>query len=286
MLGRRRGLLLAPGGLALAGAPPPIPASAAPAAPPLPPAPSVTLPMRFERGGTFVVDFELDGRPHSGVVDTGSPFLTVSGRCGEVAREWGCIPSSVDSQARRARRQYPPTYEVYGLQEDSLTDWLSGDVVLRGWGGEAEELVRMPGLTYGASEGFRNREGSYGGNSAAPMFGLVRDVAEGIRPSFMSQAGFPGFAVDFERRALTLGRLPDRGAEAGQRTLELVDLRPWGAPAREYACRVERLVVSGTARGRRRRMGLPAAATDNDGDAPGEGERVRRRRRPSDLRHL
>ena len=194
--------------------------------------------------------------------------------------------ASVDSQARRARRQYPPTYEVYGLQEDSLTDWLSGDVVLRGWGGEAEELVRMPGLTYGASEGFRNREGSYGGNSAAPMFGLVRDVAEGIRPSFMSQAGFPGFAVDFERRALTLGRLPDRGAEAGQRTLELVDLRPWGAPAREYACRVERLVVSGTARGRRRRMGLPAAATDNDGDAPGEGERVRRRRRPSDLRHL
>ena len=270
MLGRRRrSLLLAPGGLALAGAAPPVPASAAPAAPP-PPAPSVTLPMRFERGGTFVVDFELDGRPHSGVVDTGSPFLTVSGRCGELPRDWGCIPSSVDSQARRARRRFAPTYEVYGLQEDGLTDWLSGDVVLRGRGGEAEELVRMPGLTYGASEGFRNREGSYGGNSAAPMFGLVRDVAEGIRPSFMSQAGFPGFAVDFERGALTLGRLPDRGAEAGRRTLELVDLRPWGAPAREYACRVERLVVSeaparpaggGAGWGSRRRRLTTATAT-------------------------
>jgi hypothetical protein len=204
---------------------------------------SITLPMRFQ-GGSYVVDWQLDEAQFTGVVDTGSPFMTVSGSCGEIDELWGCLGAS--DSARKEKRVFPPTYEIFGLQEDGLTDWLSGEVVLNGVEGDH---LHIPSMTYGASAGYREREGSAPGASA-PMFGLVRDVAEGIRPSFLSQIpDVSAFTIDFESSMLTLmlrgssNQTPNE--REGASVLPLVDLRPFGAPAYEYACKVERLVVNG-----------------------------------------
>ncbi|QDZ17569.1 hypothetical protein HOP50_01g00780 [Chloropicon primus] len=203
----------------------------------------LTMPMRFDRrGGSYVVDWELNDIRFSGVLDTASPFMTVSGSCGEIDETWGCLDTTFDSLERRERRMFSPTYEVYGLQEDGLTDWLRGDVVLRGEEGE----LRMEDVTFGASEGFGERVGSAPGNFA-PMFGLVRDVSKGIRPSLLSQTPFTSFTVDFLSSKFTLGRAAwdeQGGGDVGSR-IPLVDLRPMGSPAFEYACKVESLVVNG-----------------------------------------
>jgi len=125
------------------------------------------------------------------------------------------------------------------VQEDGLTDWLSSEVVLRG---EGDASYRVSDVVFGASEGV----GAKGGTAPAPMFGLVREVAEGIRPSFLSQTDFDGFTVDFDGSRLRLGapNPPDAQQREGT-TIPLVDLRPLGAPAFEYASRVDRLVVNG-----------------------------------------
>jgi len=175
---------------------------------------------------------------YSGILDTASPFLTVSGLCGELDPDWGCLDTRFDDAIRRERRAFEPTYEVYGLQDDGVTDWQRGEVVLPGEGGSA---VRLSDVVYGASEGVASTRG---GTAPAPMFGLVRDVAEGIRPSFLSQTDFSSFTVDFANSLLRLSGGEAPGA-AGAATIPLVDLRPLGAPAFEYACRIRSLVVNG-----------------------------------------
>ena len=54
--------------------------------------------------------------PVVGILDTASPFLTVSGSCGELDPRWGCLPGKFESEERKERRAFDPTYEVYGLQ--------------------------------------------------------------------------------------------------------------------------------------------------------------------------
>ena len=213
----------------------------------------VRIPMRFDRRGSYVVDWMIDGNTFSGVVDTGSPFLTVSGKCGELDAAWGCLDAGFDSERRKSLRVLPPTYEIYGLQEDGLTDWLKGEVDLLEGQETGEEKTRKKvnlgeDIIYGASSGFGSREGSAPGN-IAPMFGLVREVAKGIRPSFLSQTRFSSFTIDFDKSELSLSAGRNAATWAYPNTkgemLPMVDLRPLGAPAFEYACKVERLVVNG-----------------------------------------
>jgi hypothetical protein len=70
-------------------------------------------------GGTYVVQYNIGDTPCRGVVDTGSPFLTMEGRC---TNYWGCLK---ESDARPSG--YDNTYEVYGLQDDGVTRWVLGD---------------------------------------------------------------------------------------------------------------------------------------------------------------
>ncbi len=161
---------------------------------------SLTMPLRFDRRGrSYVVDFAIEEKGYSGILDTASPFLTVSGNCGELDPAWGCL--DLDSEARRDARVFSPTFETYGLQDDGVTDWQrSRELVLPGVGGSE---ARLSGVVYGASEGVASTRG---GSAPAPMFGLVRDVAEGIRPSLLSQTDFGSFEVDFANSLLRLSR--------------------------------------------------------------------------------
>lgn len=79
---------------------------------------AIRLPMTLD-GGTYVVQYNIGDTPCRGVVDTGSPFLTMEGRC---TNYWGCLK---ESDARPSG--YDNTYEVYGLQDDGVTRWVLGD---------------------------------------------------------------------------------------------------------------------------------------------------------------
>ena len=48
---------------------------------------AIRLPMTLD-GGTYVVQYNIGDTPCRGVVDTGSPFLTMEGRC---TNYWGCL---------------------------------------------------------------------------------------------------------------------------------------------------------------------------------------------------
>ena len=83
------------------------------------------IPMRMQ-GGTYVVEYVIGETSVRGVLDTGSPFITMEARCGEY---WGCLR---EADARPSG--YEETYEIYGLQEDGVTKWVLGDVQFRGEG--------------------------------------------------------------------------------------------------------------------------------------------------------
>ena len=86
-------------------------------------------------GGTYVVRSAIGDTTCRGVVDTGSPFLTMEGRCTDY---WGCLK---ESDARPSG--YGDTYEIYGLQEDGVTRWVLGDARFDG------EVVDVTGETVG-----------------------------------------------------------------------------------------------------------------------------------------
>ena len=103
----------------------------------------------------------------------------------------------------------------------------------------------FPGLIFAASSGVRPKEGGAPGGEA-PLLGLVKEASRGIRPTFMSQAGYTGFSMSFDAAApeLALFRgMPPKLAPS--ETVPLEDLRPRGAPVKHYAARVRKLVVNG-----------------------------------------
>ena len=81
---------------------------------------AIRIPMRLDRAGTYVLEYRIGGTTVRGVLDTGSPFITMESACGSV---WGCLR---EEDARRSGLE--DTYEVYGLQEDGVTRWVLGDV--------------------------------------------------------------------------------------------------------------------------------------------------------------
>jgi hypothetical protein len=110
---------------------------------------SIRIPMTLE-GGTYVVRYTIGDASVRGVLDTGSPFVTMDGGCGKY---WGCLQ---ESDARPSG--YGETYEIYGLQEDGVTKWVLGDVrfegteavdvVVGGGGGEIASPTRACPVSY------------------------------------------------------------------------------------------------------------------------------------------
>jgi hypothetical protein len=195
---------------------------------------AITIPMRLDRAGTYVVEYRIGNTTVRGVLDTGSPFITMESKCGEV---WGCL---TEDDARRSGLE--DTYEIYGLQEDGVTRWVLGDVAFDGkdasrkglvarddddetqrtyrvdgrTGGDAANLAvpsaadenanapsvafAFPELSFGVTSQTVGRAGSAGGGvGSAPFVGLVKRRADWIRPTFLEQTDVSSFALDFER---------------------------------------------------------------------------------------
>jgi hypothetical protein len=229
---------------------------------------AMRIPMRLDRAGTYVVEYRIGGTTVRGVLDTGSPFITMESACGVV---WGCLR---EEDARRSGLE--DTYEVYGLQEDGVTRWVLGDVAFAGkeatnatsdagrrsFVGDASNdgnfdavsaaddasvvSFAFPELSFGVTSQTVGRAGSAaGGVGSAPFVGLVKQRADWIRPTFLEQTDVASFALDFEKDELLLSRddLIPRGVS--RNVFPLVDLRPMGAPVFHYAVKVEELWING-----------------------------------------
>jgi hypothetical protein len=234
---------------------------------------AMRIPMRLDRAGTYVVEYRIGGTTVRGVLDTGSPFITMESACGQV---WGCLR---EEDARRSGLE--DTYEVYGLQEDGVTRWVLGDVTFAGKEATKDETnetatsdarqrlgsfvgdasndsndgnldavsaadaaadaasvvsFAFPELSFGVTSQTTGRAGSAaGGVGSAPFVGLVKQRADWIRPTFLEQTDVASFALDFEKDELLLSRddLIPRGVS--RNVFPLVDLRPMGAPVFHYA---------------------------------------------------
>eukprot|EP00746_Dinoflagellata_sp_MGD_P021879 gnl/MRDRNA2_/MRDRNA2_151092_c0_seq1.p1 gnl/MRDRNA2_/MRDRNA2_151092_c0~~gnl/MRDRNA2_/MRDRNA2_151092_c0_seq1.p1 ORF type:complete len:516 (+),score=63.58 gnl/MRDRNA2_/MRDRNA2_151092_c0_seq1:13-1560(+) len=203
---------------------------------------AIRLPIEL-KDGSYVVDYMIGNTPVKGVLDTGSPFITMVGRC---SKYWGCLQ---ESDARLSG--YEDTREIYGLQEDGVTKWVLGDVTLNG--------TRLPLPLQSATSSdandparFKFDECLFGvtsqvtvtGNAApGPLLGLVKYRTPGIRPTFLGQTDISSFHLDFVKNELLLSRrgLIPPGTPG---VLKMVDLRPLGAPVFHYAVEVQQLWVN------------------------------------------
>ena len=241
---------------------------------------AIRLPMTLD-GGTYVVQYNIGDTPCRGVVDTGSPFLTMEGRC---TNYWGCLK---ESDARPSG--YDNTYEVYGLQDDGVTRWVLGDarfdgevvdvsdeppVGIYGVDGSvidaqssssesksgnklaAKQRFSFPEVLFGVTSEVTAKEGSSASPAAAsPFLGLVKERAEWyqnsennkiqIRPTFLGQTDVTSFSLDFNTDTLVLSRREQIPRELTTGTMAMVDLRPLGSPVFHYAVPVEELWING-----------------------------------------
>jgi hypothetical protein len=242
---------------------------------------AITIPMRLDRAGTYVVEYRIGNTTVRGVLDTGSPFITMESKCGEV---WGCL---TEEDARRSGLE--DTYEIYGLQEDGVTRWVLGDVAFDGKDASRKGLVArdgddethvatyrvdgrevgdaanlavpsaadenanapsvafaFPELSFGVTSQTVGRAGSAGGGvGSAPFVGLVKRRADWIRPTFLEQTDVSSFALDFEKDELILSRDALIAKDEKKNVFPLVDLRPMGAPVFHYAVLVDELWING-----------------------------------------
>ena len=239
---------------------------------------ALRLPMTLD-GGTYVVRYAIGDTACRGVVDTGSPFLTMEGRCTDY---WGCLK---ESDARPSG--YGDTYEIYGLQEDGVTRWVLGDARFdgevvdvtvetvpppvgpaAGWSetsnadsantsssptSSANKLATkqrftFPEVLFGVTSEVTAKEGSSGSPASyAPFVGLVKERAgDWIRPTFLGQTDVTSFSLDFTTDTLVLSRREQIPRELRAGTMSMVDLRPLGSPVFHYAVAVEELWINGS----------------------------------------
>ncbi|KAJ1488064.1 hypothetical protein T484DRAFT_2137563 [Baffinella frigidus] len=190
-------------------------------------------------GGGYCVEFSVDGKgPFRAVVDTGSPFFTVSGGCGG---GWGCFTGEGSYSG------YEPTFEVYAGQQGRVV-WKRGEISFPKATGTARALVggfEEEGgglrLTFGVlSTRLVARPGGV-------FMGLIKERQSDIRPTFLGQTEITAFQLDLASRKKTLSLcfegalLPPLSPQA----VPLVDLRPFGDPVFHYSALAKAVTCAG-----------------------------------------
>jgi len=195
----------------------------------------VTLPLQLRDGVPCLV-YSIDGSYFRGVVDTGSPFLTIST---EGCAEWNCW------SGQGAPTQLEDTLEQYATQ-DGLVEWRAGDVSFSQLGERPRHaLAPSRSLVFGV---FRSMVAK-GGKGDQSLVGLVKRTSPGIRPSLLGQTEYRSFVLDLASRTLTLSMDSLLGGASPPRlgpTIPLLDLRAsMGAPSQQYVAPVARLSING-----------------------------------------
>ena len=195
----------------------------------------IEIPMTYD-GMSFVLDYYIGEASVRGVVDTGSPFITIRG--GKGSENWGFVTKKDIRPS-----PYEETYEVYGLQVDSSTVWCLGDLrfvtISDNW--SLREMVL--GVVNGS---MANVGGSINGANAS-FVGLTKYRQDWIRPTFLEQTDVSSFSIDFVNETLTLSRKNLIDVESDANVLPMVDLRPLGSPVYHYAVVLDDLYINGEA---------------------------------------
>jgi hypothetical protein len=201
----------------------------------------IEIPMTYD-GASFVLDYYIGDASVRGVVDTGSPFITIQG--GNGSENWGFV-----TQNDIRPSPYGETYEVYGLQVDSSTVWCLGDLrFTTGLNDDSRSRSRdwnLREMVLGVVNGsMANVGGSINGANAS-FVGLTKYRQDWIRPTFLEQTDVSSFSMNFEKETLTLSRknLIDRRNDAN--VLAMIDLRPLGSPVYHYAVLLDDLYING-----------------------------------------
>jgi hypothetical protein len=201
----------------------------------------IEIPMTYD-GASFVLDYYIGDASVRGVVDTGSPFITIQGRNG--SENWGFV-----TQNDIRPSPYGETYEVYGLQVDSSTVWCLGDLrFTTGFNDDSRSRSRdwnLREMVLGVVNGsMANVGGSINGANAS-FVGLTKYRQDWIRPTFLEQTDVSSFSMNFEKETLTLSRknIIDRRNDAN--VLAMIDLRPLGSPVYHYAVLLDDLYING-----------------------------------------
>ena len=201
----------------------------------------IEIPMKYD-GASFVLDYYIGDASVRGVVDTGSPFITIQG--GNGSENWGFV-----TQNDIRPSPYGETYEVYGLQVDSSTVWCLGDLrFTTGFNDDSRSRSRdwnLREMVLGVVTGsMANVGGSINGANAS-FVGLTKYRQDWIRPTFLEQTDVSSFSMNFMNETLTLSRknLIDRRNDAN--VLAMIDLRPLGSPVYHYAVLLDDLYING-----------------------------------------
>lgn len=188
-----------------------------------------TLPLQL-RDGVYCLVYSIDGSYFRGVVDTGSPFLTVAK---DQCREWGCWRGEGDKTSLQ------DTYERYATQEGHV-QWRSADVSFSQLEEQPRHCLSPGGRTiFGVFQSVVGR----GGRGDQSLVGLCKNTAPGIRPSLLGQTPYRSFRLDCKHGELTLSVASL--VKPGKVTIPLMDFRHTGALAQQYIARVRNLQVNG-----------------------------------------
>jgi len=191
----------------------------------------VTVPIRFIASlNAYVVQYYLFGERFGGIVDTGSPFLTVPATCSTWSYKYlnGCY------RPERTRDSgYANTIEGFDNLQGPVA-WRNARFSFDNATASEEEL------TFGAL-GPELLDGPGG-----VFLGLMKNTDRWIRPSFLGQAGYESFRVDLrEKPTLTLSKRP-MIAEGVDHIPLVRDLnRRYRAPVVHYSARPSSFVVNG-----------------------------------------
>jgi hypothetical protein len=217
----------------------------------------------------YIVRFRIGDDVFAGILDTGSPFLTVPSYCTTIvwdsAKKWGCYDPTNDGSEVFAQ----PTYERFDNNEGRI-DWrrTTRFAFLNGTKNPPQEVPLLvervgPDIDEATAEAadqqpqqlvFGILEGSLIGGSGGVFLGLIRDTDKDLRPSFLGQIGIQSFTIDFVNNLLTLSDqalwLPTTAVTTTTTTgpcwIPLVaDLRRYGDPALHYTARAASVLVNG-----------------------------------------
>lgn len=173
------------------------------------------------------------------VADTGSPFLLVQrctrSDCPDYCARLGCFNGEGEPSA------LADTVEVF-VSGERRVEWREGGT-LSFPGAVAHGETSLSDLVFGVEGGVT---GSYGGSGNGVYFGLVRDRAADIRPTFLERTPFVSLGIDLRRAGReTLNLSASRLIKPDEDSLQLVDLRKFGAPVSFYAAIATSVRVGG-----------------------------------------
>lgn len=192
---------------------------------------TVRVPLQYiPRLSAYVVYYSIGGDRFGAILDTGSPFLTVTGDCN--AKKWGCYRPEKSQPSGLA-----PTFEIFDNNEGRVE-----------WRKAPFSFVNATGSMIGPSEVVFGVLGdALTDGSGGVFFGLVRDTDKRIRPSFLGQTHVRAFEIDLTtRKSLTLstGNLISESEDY----IPLVnDLnRRYRDPTMHYTGRAQSMLVNGS----------------------------------------